>query len=58
MQETELTPNRINPKKVMPENIIKLPKNKDKEKNLEISQREVTHYPLGNTKLNDNIFLV
>ena len=41
IQEAEQTSNRLNPKKSMPRHIIiKFAKTKDKEKNLESSQRE------------------
>lgn len=47
-QESEKTQNRIKSKKSTPGHmIIKLPKTKDKENNLESLQREIMHYLLG-----------
>lgn len=45
MQEAKQTPNKINSKKSTPKHIIiKLLKIKDKEKNIESSQREIMQY--------------
>lgn len=58
IQEAEWTLKRIKPKKSTISHIIKLLKMKNKEKNLDSSQREMTRYLKGNNNSNDSRFLI
>lgn len=57
IQEAEWTLKMIKPKKSTISHIIKLLKMKNKEKNLDSSQKEMTQY-IGNNNSNDSRFLI
>lgn len=58
IQEAEWILRRLKPKKSTTSHIIKLLKTKNKEKNLDSSQREMTYYLKGNNNSNDSRFLI